>query len=86
MSSPYSTNDSTAPFLNAAAVTPNDSGTVIETDSLFVGGAGAVAVRLDSGATVTFAGVPAGTTLNVRVNRVLATGTTATNILALYRR
>jgi hypothetical protein len=86
MSTPYGTNDSTAPFINAVAVTPGDATNIMETDSLYIGGAGAVAVRMEGGSNATFAAVPAGTTLNVRANRVLATGTTATNILALYRR
>lgn len=68
------------------AVTPSDT-TVFSpaTRALYVGGAGNVAVvgeqDSESGA-VTFVGVPAGTWLGVSVQQVLATGTTATDIVA----
>lgn len=68
------------------AVTPNDS-----TDlpggrayGLYIGGAGNVAVVHSAGSTaVTYIGVPVGTILPVEVTRVMATNTTATNIVAL---
>lgn len=41
------------------------------------------AVVTRGGSSVTFTGVAAGSILPVAVNRVLATGTTATNIMAL---
>jgi hypothetical protein len=66
-----------------AAVTPSDS-TVLSCRSLYVGGAGSVAVMgLGDSVATTFVGVPAGTILPVAVKRVMATGTTATNIVAL---
>jgi hypothetical protein len=73
------------PPANAAAVTPNDSADLTNTTRMiYVGGAGAVALITKGGHTVTFAAVPVGTTLRVRANRILATGTTATNLLALW--
>jgi hypothetical protein len=70
---------------NAAAVVPhNDNDLAQPTRALWVGGAGTVAVDTVGGQTVTFTGVPAGTLLRVAVRRVRATGTSATNILALW--
>lgn len=66
------------------AVTP--SNTVSFTNparSLWVGGAGNVAVVSLTGTVVTFTGVPAGTMLPVQAARVNATNTTATNIVGL---
>ena len=73
---------------DAAAVTPNDVTDLPDgptTVGLWVGGAGDLHVTMHSGSEVTFAAVPAGTLLRVAVRRVWAIGTTATNIVALYR-
>lgn len=70
---------------NAAAVTPADGADLPHpAQALWVGGAGNVKVTMDSSGTVTFNGVAAGTMLPAAVTRVHATGTTATNILALW--
>jgi hypothetical protein len=50
---------------------------------LYVGGAGNLAVVTEAGNTVTFTAVPVGTQLEIRVKQVLATGTTATNIVGM---
>jgi hypothetical protein len=73
------------PASNAFTVMPNND-TVVEQliPSLWIGGGGAVAVRLKSGAPVTFAGAAAGTLLPVCADKVLAPGTAATSILGLY--
>jgi hypothetical protein len=76
----------------AAAVTPSDTvnipsvsgGTNDEGCILYIGGTGNVKVLTIGGDEVVFAGVPVGTTLQVRVVRVFATGTAATNIVALW--
>ena len=76
----------------AAAVTPSDTvnipsvsgGTNDEGCILYIGGTGNVKVLTIGGDEVVFAGVPVGTTLQVRVLRVFATGTAATNIVALW--
>lgn len=71
-------------YRQAAAVTPHDANPLPEKASqLYVGGAGNV-VAVINDEDVTFAGVPAGTFLPVRVSQVKATGTTATNIVALW--
>lgn len=67
------------------SLTPTQSGTLPKPFALYVGGAGDVKVDLESGATVTFKAVPVGTTLMIRVRKVYATGTSATNLVALYQ-
>lgn len=72
------------PATHGFAVTPHDVNLLQETTrALYIGSAGSLAVVLASGATVTFAGVASGTTLPVRAARVMATGTTAADILGL---
>lgn len=71
-------------YRHAAAVTTHDTNAIPTTTALYIGGAGGVKVDLSSGATVTFASVPAGTVLPIQAVRVYATGTAATNIVALY--
>jgi len=66
----------TSPATHGFTVTPSDTIDLSEvTRAIYVGSGGALAVRLLSGQTVTFAGVSAG--------RVLATGTTAGSIVGL---
>lgn len=72
-----------SPAINAAEVTPNDATDLaITARALWVGGPGDVVAITAGGDQVTFAG--AGGMLPVRVNRVLATGTTASAIVALW--
>lgn len=74
-----------APASNAFAVTPADGSNLTHAvRALFVGGAGDVKVDTLGGDTVTFTGVLAGSILPVRILKVYATGTTATNIVAVY--
>ena len=77
--------DLLSPASDGAAVTPNDN-TDLTTAAkrLWVGGAGNVALTTIRGTSLSYLGVPAGTYLFVRTARVLATGTTATNILAEF--
>lgn len=74
-----------APAAFAFAVVPSDTD-LIRATSLYVGGAGDVALQTEGGDNVIFEGVPAGSLLPVRAARVLATGTTATAIVALSDR
>lgn len=65
------------------AVTPSDTLT-FDLAQLFVGVGGDVAVKFASEATtVVFKGIGAGSFLPINVVQVLATGTTATDIVAL---
>jgi hypothetical protein len=69
----------------AVAITPNDSTVIPVTRAVYVGGAGDIAVRLpDNETPVTFVGVPAGIIFPIQVDKVLTTGTTATNLVAMY--
>lgn len=73
------------PFLYAEAVTPNDSVDLPNVArSLYVGVTGNIQLITLGGNTVTFVGIQAGTVLPIRTSRVGSTGTTATNILALF--
>ncbi len=74
----------TSPATHAFAIAPNDTTDLSEvTRAVYIGGGGALAVRMLSGQTVTFSGATGGSTLPLRVDRVLATGTTATGIVGL---
>ena len=75
----------------AAAVTPSDTVNIPAVTGgtnngcvLYVGGTGTLKVTTIGGDDVTFVGVLAGTFLPVHVLRVWSTGTTATNIVALW--
>lgn len=70
---------------NAAAVTPSDTVALTEPYpfALLIGTAGTLKVDTADGDTVTFGNVPAGI-LPLRVKQVYSTGTSATNIAALY--
>jgi hypothetical protein len=75
------------PARNAAAITPSDTVDLTSpTRGLYVGVSGdVVAIMADDGTTsVTFTGLAAGVVHPLRVKRVKSTGTTATNIVALY--
>jgi len=73
---------------NAAAVTPSDSANLSPyAKSLYIGVAGNVTVvpinAASDSETVTFANHPVGY-MPMQVRRVMATGTAATNIVALF--
>ena len=51
---------------------------------LYVGVTGDVKVKTVAGNDVVFTGVPAGSFMPIQVDQVFATGTTATNIVALW--
>lgn len=85
--SAYRTANATAPAHEAFVVSTSDSTLLPCTRSLYIGGAGNVAVYMAGGenpSSVIFYSVAAGTILPIQVTKVLSTGTTATNILALY--
>ena len=85
--------DATHPFDTALVITPSDS-TVLQSGirAIYIGGHGGgggggsggdVSVVTAGGQTVTFANVPIGTYIPIQCVQVRATGTNATNILAL---
>lgn len=72
--------------LLATAVTKSDTAVIGPTRSLYVGGTGDVAVVMygdNTNTSVKFVAVPVGTILPINVAKVMSTGTTATNIVAL---
>lgn len=72
------------PASHGFAVTPSDSSLLSETTrGIYIGTEGNIAALLLSGASVTFSSVPAGSLLPVRLTKIMATGTTASNIVAL---
>jgi hypothetical protein len=78
--------DDTAPAVDAQAVVTNDltalpNGACV---ALYIGVAGNVKIKTAQNTDITFVGLAAGSLLPVRVKQVFATGTTATNIIALY--
>lgn len=73
-----------APAARAQAITPSDSVDLpVATRAVYIGGAGNLRVETQGGDIVTFSGLPGGFILPVRVARVFATGTTATNLIGL---
>lgn len=75
----------------AASVTPSDTANIPSVSGgtnngcvLYVGGAGNLKVETVGGDEVTFTGISTGAFLPVQVVKVFSTGTSATNILALW--
>lgn len=75
-----------APAQGYAAVTPHDTDPLPTAGSrgLYVGVGGDISLVSPQGDTVLFKAVPTGVVLPVAASIVRATGTTATNIVALY--
>lgn len=74
-----------SPAVGAVAVTPSDSVNLSKISrGLYIGGGGNVSVEFVDGTVATFVGVGSGGGLGVRVVKVRATGTTATNIINMY--
>lgn len=73
------------PGRRLVAITPDDDDELTQPPrALYIGGAGDVAVvAIDDSAPVVFTAVPAGTILPVSVVKVRATGTTASDIVAI---
>jgi len=78
--------DNTAPGVDARAVTPSDGAALVggQCRAFYIGGAGDLSIVTASGNIVTFVGVTVGTILPVAATFVRATGTTATNIVAIW--
>lgn len=87
MADPFSTRaDSvSAPALRARAVTPHDSNALPDVPkALYVGSGGTITMRgSGDSADSVWTNIASGSTLPFRPSHVRATGTTATNILAL---
>jgi hypothetical protein len=76
----------THPAYNFATVAPNDSTDLPggQARAFYVGTGGTLALQNNAGVTVSFPSVNGGSILPVSSRRVLATGTTASNIIALF--
>lgn len=73
-----------APASHGFAIAAHDSNELAEvTRAIYVGGAGALALVMESGASLTLSGIAGGTLLPLRARLVKATGTTATNLVGL---
>lgn len=71
--------------IGAATVTPNDASDLPKIASgIYVGATGDLVVTFLDGNTVTLKGLASGVIHPLCVKRVLATGTTATGIIAMY--
>jgi hypothetical protein len=69
------------------ALTPSDTVDLAElTDAIWIGGAGNVVAVQQNNQAVTLTGLPAGAWVPVKARRVNATNTTATALVALYKR
>lgn len=71
------------PAVGGEAVTP-DTPFSETCRALYVGSDGALVVAMKEGTTLTFASVRAGDILPIRATMVVATGTTAADLIALY--
>jgi hypothetical protein len=77
--------DAAAPSVSWRAITPSDSTNLPGgCRSIYVGGAGNIAIVSQSNEVVTLTAVPVGTVLPVSPKRVNATNTNATLLIALY--
>lgn len=74
-----------APARNCFPIIPSDTGTLPALPkAVYVGTGGTLVVRtIDAADDVTFANVPNGTTLDIRVVAVRATGTSANDLVGL---
>ncbi len=73
-----------SPASRAEAVTPSDSVDLAHVSrAVYVGGTGNLTVAMKEGENVAFKNVIGGTVIAIRASRILSTGTTATDIVAL---
>lgn len=75
-------------YADAAVITPSDTAVLPRyTKGLCIHGGGShhnVAVRMKNGTTLTITGLAIGVIHALQVDQVLATGTNATTVVALY--
>ena len=65
---------------DAALITPNDA-TFIQCNGIYVGTTGTVTVVTAGGTSVLFTAVPAGAIIPLQIVKIMATGTSASNII-----
>jgi hypothetical protein len=82
----YAHQVSIAPYCRFAAVTPNDNTDLSPiSEAIMVGATGDVVVNDAQGNTITLKALQVGVIYPFRVARIKATGTTATNIVQLFK-
>ncbi|QIE41258.1 spike base protein, RCAP_Rcc01079 family [Meridianimarinicoccus aquatilis] len=75
----------TSPAIDGNMIVPSDAADLPHvTRAIYVGTAGEIQAELASGVTVSFISVPAGTMLPLRLRKILSTGTTAGDLVALW--
>ncbi|WP_339109820.1 hypothetical protein [Thioclava sp. GXIMD4216] len=75
----------TGPALNGFAIAPDDDADLAQvTRGIYLGQGGDLRVTLAGGQTVTFTNIAAGGIHGLRIRRVWASGTTATEMVGLY--
>ncbi len=72
------------PARSAVDIVPNNDASFTRTRGLYIGTTGDIRIVMAKGATVTFVAITAGIIHPLSVVQVLATGTTATNIIGLF--
>ncbi len=72
------------PARSARNIVPNNDASFTRTRGLYIGTSGDLQVVMANGATVTFVAITAGIIHPLSVIQVLATNTTALNILGLF--
>lgn len=80
MPAPYDS----SPAIQSVAVTPHATNGFAVCRALYIGVGGDVVPVMENGGTATFKNAQSGSIIPVRCIRVNATGTTATDIVALY--
>ena len=74
-----------APAEAGMAISPSDSTALSHvTRAVYIGAGGDLRGIMHNGTEVTLRGLPAGMLLPIRISRVWATGTTASNLVALW--
>ncbi|PWR04397.1 hypothetical protein DKT77_01595 [Meridianimarinicoccus roseus] len=74
-----------SPAVDGTMIVPSDAGDLSHvTRAVYVGTGGTISAQLASGAMVTMAGVPGGSLLPLRIRKVMATGTTAGQMVAFW--
>ncbi len=73
-----------ADYDNVVSISADDSNDLADSGVLYIGTGGNVKADIVNVGTVTFLNVPNGTWIYVRVKKVYATGTTASDIVAAY--
>lgn len=75
-----------SPYRRGVAVVPSDSANLSDvTRAVYVGGTGTITYVSEGGDTVALLGnIPVGTVLHICASRINSTGTSASNLVALW--